>query len=76
MENLIVIAGSFVLSIGAVSVTLGKVLPKVTKYIHIAKEAIDLLDDVTAAVKDNTITKEEVDEIMKEVSELKLALKA
>lgn len=75
-KDIAVMAGSVVLSIGVVSAFIAKVLPKITKYIHIAKEALDIADSATQALQDNVITKEEIEVLMAEVQALKVALKA
>ena len=76
IKDIAVVASSIILSIGVVSAFIAKVLPKITKYIHIAKEALDIADTATQALKDNVITKEEVEALMNEVQALKDALKA
>jgi hypothetical protein len=76
IKEIAVFAGSFVLGIGVVGAFVAKQLPKVTKYVRIAKEALDIADTATQALKDNVITKEEVEALMVEVQALKDALKA
>jgi predicted DNA-binding protein (UPF0278 family) len=75
-KDIAVMAGSVVLSIGVVSAFVAKVLPKITKYIRIAKEALDVADAAVQALQDNTITKEEIEVLLSEVQALKVALKA
>lgn len=75
-KEIAVFAGSFILSIGVVGAFVAKMMPKVTKYISIAKEALDVADAAVQALKDNVITKDEIESLMAEVQALKAALKA
>lgn len=75
-KDIIAWGGSLIIGIGSVAIFLGKFLPHATKYLNIAKEALDIADTAVKALKDGNISKEEVDGIAKEIEELKLALKA
>lgn len=65
-----------ILSIGAVAVFMGKYMPTVIKYATLAKDAIETLSDVAAALKDGKLTAEEIAEIQKDIADFKAQLKA
>jgi hypothetical protein len=83
MENIIMnwfsshipIVATWIIGIGTVSVALKKYLPKVLRFIKISRRALDLLDTLAEALKDNNITDEEVKEVLKEYNEFKEAIK-
>jgi hypothetical protein len=66
---------TMVLGIAAVSKFLGKVLPQVTKYTKIAADALGLIDDVLDAIKDGTISADEVTKIKAAAETLKADFK-
>ncbi len=53
-----------------------KYLAKAVSFAKVAKEAIDILISLELALKDDKITKEESDEIIKEARELRNAINA
>lgn len=78
MESMILTVMGFVLSIGTVGVVVGKYAAKAAKLTRLAKEAIELTDDFTTALKPDadgkvTVTAEEVTQLNKDLIELKLA---
>ena len=75
-KDIIAWVGTVILGIGAVSVFLGKFLPHASKYLGIAKEALDIADTAVKALKDGNLSKEEIEAIVAEVEQLKAALKA
>lgn len=75
-NEIIAMAVSFVIGIGAVAAFLGKFLPKMEKYLHIAKDALTLLDDAVLALKDGKATPEEIAQLEKDVAEVKAAFSA
>lgn len=71
---------SGVVSIGAVATWLGKVMPFITKYATIAKDAVETLADVADALKPDVngkveLTPEEIAKLTADVANFKLALK-
>lgn len=76
INGIIAVVGSFILGIGAVAAFLHKYLPRVAKYITIAKEAIDVADKAIEALKDDQVTPDEINGIMAELAALKAAFKA
>ena len=71
---------SFVLGVGVISAFLAKFIGKAKKYIHIAKEALDLVNAIVSALdlqpgeKVATITAPEIQRIMNDVQELRNSL--
>ena len=66
-------------SISAVSISIGKVLPVITKYVKIAKDAVETLSDVADALKPDAdgkinITPDEIAKITADVNAFRIAL--
>lgn len=76
IKTLAVFGSTMLLSITVVGAFVAKFAPKVTRAVRIAKSALDVADAALAALKDNAVTKEEVEVLMKEIAELKAELKA
>ena len=65
-----------VLGIGVVAKFIDNFMPKITKYISVAHQALGLLDDAIAALKDHVLTAEEIAKLQADVEAIKTALKA
>lgn len=81
LTNIVVAASSFVLSIGAVAAFVSKVIPKISKYIHIAKDVIDVTDTFISALKPDAdgkivIDKNEIDTLSAKIANFRADLKA
>ena len=53
-----------------------KIKKKIGLFVTLARKTVDLLETVTEAIGDNTVTKEEIAAIKIEISEVKAAWKA
>lgn len=67
---------SAVLGIGVVATFLSKYLPKVIKYVSIAKDALNLASDAIAALDDKTITEAEIVQIKADYAKIQADFKA
>lgn len=75
--NQIILVGSGVaLSIGGLAALVVKFSNKADKYLHVAKDAIVLADDINDALKDGKVDQVEIDRIMAAFADLKVAIKA
>ena len=66
--------GSLIAGIGIISVIVKKYSGKVKRFIRIAREALDLVDELIKSAEDQKITTEEIERIKKETQELTDAL--
>lgn len=53
-----------------------KIKKKIGQFVTLARKTVDLLETVTTAIGDNTVTKEEIAEIREDIAEVKTAWKA
>ena len=53
-----------------------KIKKKIGQFVTLARKTVDLLETVTAAIGDNTVTKEEIAAIKVDIAEVKTAWKA
>ena len=67
---------SGILGIGAVAVFMQKYMPAVAKWAMVAKDAIETLSDLADALKDGTLTAEEIAKLKADVAAFQAALKA
>ncbi len=63
LTQMIAAGVTLLLGIGAVGTFIAKYAGKAKKYLHIASEALSLLDTVVSAVEDKTITDAELNSI-------------
>lgn len=75
MNTMVAMGVTFILGMGGVAAFVAKFLPKVVRYVTIAKEAVDIADSAVKALSDNKITNDEIASLLKEVNDLKAALK-
>jgi hypothetical protein len=66
---------TWVIGLPAIAITLKKYLPMVRKYLKISREVLDLLDTCADALQDDNVTDDEIKAILKEIEDLKEALK-
>ena len=67
--------GSIILMIGVVWKFVEKFSPKIRKGLKITDETLDILNAVLESVEDKKITKEEIENIIKQIEELQAVLK-
>lgn len=67
---------SGIIGIGAVSVFLKKYMPAVAKWAMVAKDAVETLADLADALKDGTLTADEIAKLKADVADFQLKLKA
>lgn len=65
-----------ILSIGGVAVFVSKSLPTIIKYFTIVTKAFSIIDDLLSALKDNTITADEIKKIEADALALKASWEA
>ncbi len=68
-------AATAILGIGAVSAFFSKNIPKIIKYVVLAKDAITILDEVLEVLQDGKLTPEEIEQLKKDIEQLKADLK-
>lgn len=65
---------SGVLSIGAVAAFMAKYMPAITKWAMVAKDAVETLADVSAALAKGPITADELAKLQADVTKFKIDL--
>lgn len=75
LSSLLAPIATVVLSIAAVSSFLGKVLPSTVKYVRLASDAINALDDIVESLVDGKLTPDELDKLKNDLAKFKADLK-
>jgi hypothetical protein len=75
LNQIIAWASSIVLSIGVVWKVVETYGPKVKKYVSIAREALEIVDEVLKAIEDKKVDELEIEKIRKNANELMALLK-
>lgn len=65
-----------VLSIGGIGLTVGGFLTKYNKYVMLAKDAVETLADAANALKDGTLSADEITKLKGDISQFQVDLKS
>lgn len=76
LTDVIVPVVTAILSIGTVSAFVARYVTKISKYIRLAADAINTLNNVSTALEDGQLTVPEMDQLKKDIEKFKIDLKS
>lgn len=65
-----------ILGIGGIGLVVSKFMTKYTKYAMLAKDAVETLTDVALALKDGTLSADEIAELKADIAKFQVDLRA
>lgn len=70
------IAVTAILGIGTVNAFVSKYSTKAVKYVHVAYDAIGLVDDIIAGLQDGKLTQDEINKVVADAAKIKADLQS